>query len=195
MNKSFALAVVCMLSWGVCSARAAVMLVEANFNDFDGNQTLANSGTLGGTFGTVNTVSYSGDTPPNSGLGFAGNFNSSPTPAITLANNAGLQGLQSFTVAGWIFGYPVAAAPQSPIIVDNRIGANGFSLQIVSANAAQQRLRLNVDGVQVDSPNGSMTNTDWRFFAVTYDGTLAANNVNFYVGAGKTVAQLGSALR
>jgi hypothetical protein len=177
------------------SARAAVMLVEANFNDSDGLPTLANSGTLGGTFGTVNTVNYSSTTPPsNDGLGYSGDFTSIPRPAVTLANNAGLQNLLSFTISGWILGYPVATSPQSPVIVDNRVGTSGFSLQVVSANAAQQRLRLAVDGATVDSPNGSMTNTAWRFFAVTYDGSVAANNVRFYVGDGTTLSQVGSTL-
>jgi hypothetical protein len=44
-------------------------------------------------------------------------------------------------------------------------------------------LRLFVNGQSIFSSDPSWSATDaWTFFAVTYDGTVAADNVKFYVG-------------
>jgi hypothetical protein len=175
-------------------ARAnADMLVRVEFDDGAGNSNLVNSGTIGGTFAAANAnFGFSASVPPTKTGGFAGDFwdGASSRSAISLPNSSSLQNLSSFTITGWINGFPTTA-PTSPFLVDNQMATTGFSLQVISSNP---RLRLTVDGVSVDTPNGSMPNNQWVFFAVTYDGTLAANNVNFYLGDGTTLSQSGSTL-
>jgi hypothetical protein len=61
--------------------------------------------------------------------------------------------------------------------------ANGAAF-LIEDNA---KLQFTVNTGNVVTPAGVLTGSDWVFVAVTYDSTLSANNVNFYVGS-KTTA-------
>ena len=168
-----------LVSLSVLVHARADLLVRVEFDDGAGTSNLVNNGSIGGAFSAVNAnFGFTTSVPPVKAGGYAGDFwdGGANRSAISLANSSSLQNLSSFTVTGWINGFPTTA-PTSPILVDNQMGVTGFSLQVISTS--NPRLRLTVDGVSVDSPNGSMPNNQWVFFAVTYDGTLAANNVKF----------------
>ena len=94
-----------------------------------------------------------------------------------------LVGLSSFTVLGW-------ARPEALDIGSggNRIvfSLNGSQNGIDLVHLADGRLRLSVnewpDGVKDDSSPDRLRIGEWTFFAVTYDATVATDNVRWYFG-------------
>jgi len=66
--------------------------------------------------------------------------------------------------------------------------ANGVAL--LGEDAAQIQFTINTGNVA--TPAGVLTGSDWLFVAVTYDSTLSANNVNFYVGGKSTTPAVAS---
>ena len=94
-----------------------------------------------------------------------------------------LEGLRSFTIAGW-----AKAANRQTGQGGNRIAFNlnynrsGFDLVCL----ADGRLRLAVnewpDRAQNDSSPGKIAVGKWVFFAVTYDATKTEDNVRWYFG-------------
>jgi hypothetical protein len=101
-----------------------------------------------------------------------------------------LSGLKSFTVTGWLkpAGTLTAAAR---IIVSNLIS-------VQAGSAGQLQLALNGfsgEGNHLNSEAAYEEVGSWMFFAITYDGTKAEENVAFYVGgpsAGSGLAPAGS---
>ena len=101
-----------------------------------------------------------------------------------------LNNLTSFTLQGWF-------KPDGTVI-----GSKACLLQTQNGNAHIKlnaenngKLILTVDNaLAVESSAGSYnTTTNWTFFAVTYDGTLASSNVTFYIGGVSTsVSQVGT---
>ncbi len=128
--------------------------------------------------------------PPNFGS-FAVDVNN----ATTL--NA-LKGLKSFTITGWINRRGIVVGPGGNRIVawnNGKLGGVELALQ------ADKSLKLGVNELNdaTFTPNSSSDKipddmlasyNNWRFFAVTYDGTLTSNNVNFYFGTNFSQASL-----
>lgn len=92
--------------------------------------------------------------------------------------------LQSFTLSGWFKTETTdALAGKTPRLFWNHNDSTaGFNLQFFSGS---EDLKLDVDD------NATFVNTTgnqyadkqaWVFFAVTYDGTVASNNIKFYKG-------------
>jgi len=102
-----------------------------------------------------------------------------------------LEELRSFTIIGWL-----NPASLDIGISGNRIAFNlnnnrnsGFDLVCLSDG----RLRLSINELSdhvlnVSSP-GKLWANRWVFFAITYDGTKAKNNVHWYFGDEDTLAQ------
>jgi hypothetical protein len=92
-----------------------------------------------------------------------------------------LRGLKSFTVLGWLKPESLQAGSGG-----NRIAfcLNNDHSGIDLVCHADGRLRLAVnewpDSVRNDSSPGKLQVGKWVFFAVTYDGTSATDNVNWY---------------
>jgi hypothetical protein len=120
--------------------------------------------------------------------------NAVASPANSLGKMSGL------TICGWInagsltwrgtgnFHNQLANA-------QNADNSAGFGLAHKSDNSLQLAVNESVGGSTVNrsSPNMIVNNTNhpasnWRFFAVTYDGSVTTANLNFYWGDGNTLA-------
>lgn len=91
---------------------------------------------------------------------------------------ATLSGLTSFTITGWF-------KPAGKLVGAARILVTGlFGLQ--AGNEHQIQLSIN-DGtgkpIHLTSDPAYSFVDSWMFFAVTYDGLSASDNVHFYIGA------------
>lgn len=117
-------------------------------------------------------------------LGGAGNG------VARLSSPSFLSNLTSFTLQGWF-------KPDGTII-----GSNAYLLQTQNGTAQIKlnaeyngKLSLTVDNIAAATASVASysTTSSWTFFAVTYDGTVAADNVTFYVGGVSTsVSQVGT---
>ena len=113
--------------------------------------------------------------------------------AMSPTGNLNLGTLNQVTLTAWIkptadFGtmvsgeYPRIITVGATPTYDTSL-ANGAAFLIEDA----AKLQFTVNTGNVVTPAGVLTGSDWLFVAVTYDSTLSANNVNFYVGS-KTAA-------
>ena len=95
----------------------------------------------------------------------------------------GLRGLRSFTIVGWL-------KPESLQIGSggNRIvfclNKDHSGIDLVCHADGRLRLAVNQwpDRIENDSSPGKLQIAKWTFFAVTYDGTQARDNVAWYFG-------------
>ncbi|MHC4200450.1 MAG: nucleoside hydrolase-like domain-containing protein, partial [Planctomycetota bacterium] len=104
-----------------------------------------------------------------------------------------LEGLRSFTIAGWA----------RPTELDTGRGGNRIAFNLKYNRAGfdlvhheDGRLRLSVnewpDQVRNDSSRGKLRAGEWTFFAVAYDSTKPRDNVRWYFGRADTPAALDS---
>jgi hypothetical protein len=106
---------------------------------------------------------------------------------------AAIDTLSAFTISGW-FKTELADVNQiqgaTPRLVTNHdAGAgsagDGFNLQFLSDTEGDLKLDVDDDSTFADSSGTGAPYSGkqkWVFFAVSYDGTLTTNNVNFYIG-------------
>jgi len=102
-----------------------------------------------------------------------------------------LEGLCSFTILGWTNPSSLKIGSGGNRIVFNlNYDRSGFDL--VCLQDGRLRLAVNEwpDGVRNDSSPRKIRVGRWTFFAVTYDGTKAKNNVHWYFGDADTPAKL-----
>jgi hypothetical protein len=97
--------------------------------------------------------------------------------------------LTSFTLQGWFKTDEATSLGNNARIFHNVSGSNGFELYGSSGD-----FNFGVDNGNASTSGSNYGDTQtWIFFAVTYDGTLASNNVKFYKGSGtSTVTQVGT---
>lgn len=116
-----------------------------------------------------------------------GNTSTGLSPAAKITPHPStIGGLTSFTLQGWFKtdGTSVIGSTSYLFHVNN---TGMISLRAESAGI----LKLYVDGIAVSSASGAYnTAATWTYFAVTYDGTLAADNVKFYAGRAATAVSL-----
>jgi hypothetical protein len=96
-------------------------------------------------------------------------------------NDTNVNNLASFTLMGWMKRDGASVVGNERRIVYKSNGTAGFRLE-GGESGSQDYLRLWVDGSTVLSGNAYSSVNEWTYFAVTYDGTIATNNVNFYIG-------------
>ncbi|HBG28830.1 MAG: hypothetical protein A2Y10_03610 [Planctomycetes bacterium GWF2_41_51] len=105
---------------------------------------------------------------------------------VRLSNSSKLSSdmtnLRSFTIMGWM---KSASAPNNYAGLSAYASADsGFYLRCYPAD----RLRLTVDSPDISaehfysSTNANYDASDWKFFAVSYDGTKSTDNIKFYYG-------------
>ena len=102
-----------------------------------------------------------------------------------------LEGLRSLTILGWANPSSLKIGSGGNRIVFN-LNYNRAGFDLVCLQDGRLRLAVNEwpDRVRNDSSHGKLKIGKWTFFAVTYDGTKADNNVRWYFGDADTAAKL-----
>lgn len=157
-------------------------IVDVRFNDAHGDQSLANVGTAGGTGLLLGNAAYATSTPAvNTGgqsIQFDGNGD-----YVNYGNIGALNGVQSFTITGWIKFSTANQTTTLPRLLSYKVSASssaGIDLYIANAGTTP-KLSLGVDGV-IAGDTTTLTADQWVFFAVSYDGTQTTDNLKYYVG-------------
>jgi hypothetical protein len=176
---------------------------EASGSALDSGSGLSSPGTFeGGAIRTANTPS---------GLGFAADFRTESPYAHILSGDADkLDGINQLTLTTWLnldsytsgnnrlaakqaggafggFSWNMNATPNS-----DPVGPDNFRLALFLGNNISSGAS---DFGSVFSNDDVGAHNRWVFLAVTYDGTLATDNVRFYMGdVDSPVAQVGTAL-
>jgi hypothetical protein len=169
------------------SAQAALLL---RYTFDDAISPTADSGTgvpaNGSVVGAGNFVT---NTP--SGIGSAYNTNSNGDSFISTTDPAKLDSLTSFTITLWV---NLQATPDANDRLVSKLNAtltDGFDLRF---NNTSGQLIFVVDNLSATSSQTLPVTTNvWQFVAVTYNGSLASANTNFYKGTlAAAVSTLGS---
>ncbi len=176
-------------------------IVSLRFSEGTGT-TVTNSGTAGGTLTRSTPVPYwSNNTPPGAGGFSAIDFQTTTGNYVveSPANITQLAGLTKFTMVGWVnCRNSTVGAGGNRVVTWINGGNNGVDL--VYQNDGSLRLGVNQwpdAGGNTTISSASMITTDagaslgnWRFFAVTYDSTLASGHVKFFFGSSTADATL-----
>ncbi|XHR30936.1 MAG: LamG-like jellyroll fold domain-containing protein [Chthoniobacteraceae bacterium] len=137
------------------------------------------SGDAGGLTGLTGDRAFDGTSATGMGSSYIGPFAQSSASA-----SAAIDGLQSFTIQGWF--NASEAIRNVARLVDLTNTGSGFYL---SGGGTPGTLSLGINNTcYATSPASFSTVNTWVFFAVTYDASLSANNVNFYCGGLRTNA-------
>ena len=102
-----------------------------------------------------------------------------------------LEGLQSFTICGWLVPSSLRTSPGGNRIAFN-LNYNRSGFDLVHLDDGRLRLAVNQwpDRARNDSSSGRLRVGKWTFFCVTYDGTSERNNVCWYFGDSDSAAKL-----
>ena len=172
-------------------------IVHLDFNENTGTNT-ANRGSAGGTFGLTTPIpEWTSNVPTNTGgtsaLDFgadSGNFG-----VDSFAPISQLGGLTQFTISGWVNNRSAVQGSGGNRIL-SWLGGNNGGVELLYKSDGS--LILTIDEVAsasaARSSIGKITedfladNSNWRFFAVTYDQTNS--EVQFYFGSQSSDASL-----
>jgi len=102
-----------------------------------------------------------------------------------------LEGLQSFTICGWLAPSSLQTGSGGNRIAFN-LNYNRSGFDLVHLDDGRLRLAVNEwpDGIRNDSSPGKLKPGEWTFFAVTYDGTKETKNVCWYFGGPGSAIEL-----
>jgi hypothetical protein len=103
------------------------------------------------------------------------------TLAVTTPMEAALYNVYSFTVTGWI-------KNNQPYNSQNRIAVtSAFDLNLrgtyMETKIGSDAPVKSYSATGIAGTNLDFASTEWIFFAVTYDGTVTADNVKLYIGS------------
>ncbi len=179
----------------MCDASVPDPIIDLGFNEGSGTTTV-NSGTAGGEL-TLSTPMpmWSSNVPPGGGassLDFgttAGGYY-----ADSLTNYSELAGLEKFTVTLWVNCTDSTIGSGGNRLVCWNAGQNGDGLDLVYLSTGGLHMSVNE---WPDWPNNRPTRSsegmiptdaaagpdNWRFIALTYDSTLASEQVTYYFGS------------
>jgi glucose/arabinose dehydrogenase len=176
-------------------------LIDLAFNEGQVS-TVGNAGSIGGNLTKTNPPAWSTNTPR--GAGFSVDYGTTTGNYVVESAAAlpGLAGLSRFTITGWLNNRSSAEGSGGNRVVSwARVegGANasdGVDLVYRSDGSLMLGIDAWVDNSTARSSPGMVTtsngaiNSNWRFFAVTYDSTLASGQVSWYFGSAATPAAL-----
>jgi hypothetical protein len=164
-------------------------LVRLGFNENTGIFA-ANSGTLGGLFTlSVPVPIWTTNAPPNLGTAIdfgttIGNYGVDSPGVLT-----GLGNLPRFTITGWLNNRSTTTGAGGNRIVRHYV-SGGHGIDLVYRNDGSLDLGVNAFAGSFARSSANRITTsataspaNWRFFAVTYDSTLARDNVRYYFGS------------
>ena len=160
--------------------------------------------TANGTFTANAARTALGSTPSGTGyaLDLTGNGALNNWVGVTAANGGSkLDMMQKFTLTIWV---NMRSAPANTDRLLGRLSTTpfpGFDFMVGTPNsgalgAGNFKLAMAVDtSSALGSTADTGANGTWRFVALTYDGSLTAQNVRFYTGStNEAVTQLGNAV-
>lgn len=122
--------------------------------------------------------------------------------AIDLTNSFGgnAGGMTAFTVAGWVNARDLNAGWGGNRLVFGLAEPGGPGFDVVQQQDGSVRIGVNqwpdagaggpISSTDKITADPDMGQANWVFFAVTYDSTLAENNVNYYFGSPTANASL-----
>jgi hypothetical protein len=120
-----------------------------------------------------------------SGFSSRGRHGSDPDGQFSADFDA-IDAFTSFTLGGWFKTNAGESIGGGDRIISNEpllFGSSGYGLRAGNSATSSGVLTLRVEGTAVSSPEDSYADQDsYVNFAVTYDGNLTANNVQFYRG-------------
>jgi hypothetical protein len=205
------LLVFAMFTLGITSP-AFSQILEYKFNDAVNGTTSVSTGstTTAVTFQNASNVATDLHGAAGSGVsGQAGDLAFDNTASTGMGTGTGgyanggdinaIDSLTSFTVQGWFYTSISGTVSGARLMEKNQNANNNVSLQY-NRNGSAGSLALTL-GTTTMSSTAAFSSTDatlatlngWVFFAVTYDGTLTSNNVNFYTGTtAAAVTQIGT---
>jgi hypothetical protein len=167
-------------------------LVELRLNEGAGTTT-TNLGAAGGTLALSTPVPvWSANIPGNMGGASSVDFGTSTGNYYveSTAVISQLAGLTQFTIAGWVNNRSsVEGGGGNRIVTWNSPNSDGVDLVYKTDGSLQIGINQWPDNVPARSSAGKITTdanaglANWRFFAVTYDSTLASDQVKFYFGS------------
>jgi len=195
---------VCLTLYLVQTVQAQTAILEYKFNET--GTTAPSTGSDATAVTLRNSAGAATDLHSADGLGVSGvtgdrAFDNTASTSMggsggraDQADLAAIDTLTSFTLQGWFKtdgSTAIGGGISKAVVLHNTSGiavnAAGFELF-----GQQGDLKLAVDDSNASTSAYGDTQS-WVFFAVTYDGTLASNNVKFYKGSGtSTVTQLGT---
>lgn len=186
-------------TFALSSAQAQTLVYEYKFNDAPGTSS-ASTGSTTTSANFYNTAGASTNLFGAGVSGLAGDYSFDNTASTRMggtdsvpsggsarvADSGSLDLMTSFTLQGW---YKIApdvtgdyannriinkASTQYFVLQNSRTGANGTLTLSLSTGTGPTTV--------TSSGNSLLGESDWVFFAVTYDSTLASNNIKFYAG-------------
>jgi len=174
-------------------------VIAVRFEEGTGTN-VANTGLAGGTLTLSTPVPTWANNVPL-GLGSASSVDFGTTTGNyyveSPTNYPQLTGLTKFTIAGWINNRSsTIGGGGNRIVAWNSPNSDGVDLVYQSDGSLQVGINQWPDNVPARSSAAKITTDadagadNWRFFAVTYDSTLASGQVKFYFGSNADEATL-----
>lgn len=174
------------------AAASAALATPTPIWDFNFNETTIpdaelqpsiTSGVTTGVSGKPNDFALDNTASPGSGAGAPNYLGRAFIPG----GNAAFTGLQSFTLTGWYQTSSFSSAPRllqaGHVSLYFNEGSSGTDLRIqINSGSGGSNYR------EIHDERYLATN-EWVFFAISYDSTLSADNVHFYVGNQTTLVE------
>jgi len=191
------LALVMSLTSAICGATVPTPIINVGFNEGAGT-VAANNGSAGGTLTLTTPIpTWSSNVP--AGVGGRSSVDFGTTYANycveSPTNYAQLTGLAKFTVTGWVnCRNSTEGSGGNRLVTWINHGGQGVDVVYKSDGSVQVGINQWPDGVPARSSGGKIPTDagagvdNWRFFAVTYDSTLASGHVKFYFGSSAEAA-------
>lgn len=154
---------------------------SVSFLDSAGAAANLHGGASSGVSGQTSDLAF--DNTASTGMGTLGTGGRASGGNITTIN-----GLSSFTMQGWFKTSTAGNVSGARLLEKNQSSSAQFSLQY-HRTGTNGGLSLTLGTPTLSATTAFSSNIatfglldTWVFFAVTYDGTLATNNINFYYG-------------